>query len=738
MRGGGRFNSLETEAEMIRRVMPDLESMKNIVVLNDEAHHCYREKPNDVKPNLKGDEKEEAKRNNEAARVWINGIEAVKRNVGVNSVYDLSATPFFLSGSGYREGTLFPWTVSDFSLLDGIESGIVKLPRVPISDSASKEHMPKFRNLWEYVGKKLPTTGRKKSGELDPLKIPVELEAAMQALYGNYEKTYNLWKDAGVVEPPVFIIVCNNTATSKLVYDYVSGFFRKLDDGSVVFENGKLKLFRNYEQDGKGKSRPRTLLIDSEQLESGNALDKKFSEIAADEIKRFRSEFRVHQDDDKKEITDQEILREALNTVGKEGRLGESIRCVISVSMLTEGWDANTVTHVLGVRAFGTQLLCEQVVGRGLRRQSYELNEHGLFNVEYADIFGIPFDFTSEPVSAEPIQPQRNTKVSAIRPDRDFLEITFPRVEGYRVELPVENIKVNFSSDSTLELTQDMVGPSLTKNRGLIGEEVDLSIEHLDKVRLSTVVFKLAKHLLYNYYRDANEEPKLHLFGQLKRICREWIEQGHLVCRPPATYPAQLLYQELADLACERIMGAISTDLLGSRPIKAILDAYNPVGSTSYVSFTTSKSSLYITDPRKSHVNYVVCDSEWEEKFSTVIEAHPRVISYVKNQNLGFEVPYVYGKTKRRYIPDFIIRLNDGFHDPLNLIVEIKGARGEVDKVKAMTTREYWVPGVNNLGRFGRWSFAEFTNREKMRSEFDQLVNRFVNESNTRGNNHES
>lgn len=713
---------------MIRRVIPDLENMKNIVVLNDEAHHCYRERPNQEASKLKGDEKTEAKKNNDAARVWINGIEAVKRNLDVHTVYDLSATPFFLSGSGYREGTLFPWTVSDFSLMDGIESGIVKLPRVPISDSDYSEHMPKFRNLWEHVGKKLPKTGRKKSGELDPLSIPVELEAALEALYGNYKKTFDLWKKDGVIEPPVFIIVCNNTATSKLVYDYISGFFRKLDNGQSVLENGRLELFRNYDENGQSKIKPRTLLIDSQQLESGDALDKKFSEIAADEIKRFRSQFRLYQDDENREISDHEILREALNTVGKRGRLGESIRCVVSVSMLTEGWDANTVTHVLGVRAFGTQLLCEQVVGRGLRRQSYELNDEGLFGVEYADIFGIPFDFTAEPVQANPIPPKPTTQIFAVRPDRDALEITFPRVEGYRVELPEERISANFSPDSTLELTQDMVGPALTKNQGIVGEEVDLSIDHLERIRVSTVVYHLARHLIYNHYRKANEEPKFHLFGQLKRICAEWIKKGYLVCDPPNTYPAQLLYQDLASLACERIVAAISSSMIGDRPIMAILDAYNPQGSTSTVNFTTAKQNLWPTNSHKCHVNYVVCDSDWEKDFASVIESHPRVISYVKNQSLDFEVPYIYGKSKRKYIPDFIVRLNDGAHDPLNLIVEIKGARGEVDKVKAVTAREYWVPGVNNLRKFGRWHFAEFTSRRGMRPNFDKLVNGLVAE----------
>jgi type III restriction enzyme len=727
---GPKLRSQETEGEMIRRVMPDLMGMKNIVVLNDEAHHCYRERPNPDQDDLKGEEKVEADKNNEAARLWITGLETVKRKLGVRAVYDLSATPFFLQGSGYREGTLFPWTVSDFSLMDGIECGIVKLPRVPVADNIPGEDMPKFRNLWDHIGKRLPKKGRGQSANsLDPLSLPTELQTALEALYGHYEKTYQLWTEAGIEEPPVFIVVCNNTSTSKLVHDYISGFFREHDDGSSVLENGRLKLFQNYDEYGNRKPRPRTLLIDSEQLESGEALDKDFRDMAADEIERFRAEIiertgDIHAAD---KITDQDLLREVMNTVGRKGKLGESIRCVVSVSMLTEGWDANTVTHILGVRAFGTQLLCEQVVGRGLRRQSYELNNEGLFNTEYADILGIPFDFTAKPVISRPNPPKPTVRVHAVRPDRDALEIKFPRVEGYRVELPEEKLTANFTQDSVLDLTPALVGPSITHNQGIIGEGVDLTLDHLDDMRSSSVLFNLARHLLYNQYRDPGEDPKLHLFGQLKRICRQWIDGGYLRCSG-GTYPAQLMYREIADMACEKIKAAISSTLVGEQPIKAILDAYNPTGSTSFVNFTSSKETRWQTDPRKSHINWVICDSDWEAEFARVAETHPRVISYVKNQNLGFEVPYVMGGTKKKYIPDFIVQIDDGHDDPFNLIVEVKGYRGADAKVKAETMRTYWVPGVNNLKKFGRWAFTEFTAVYEMDREFGQLIGGFTRE----------
>ena len=725
-RGGTALNTLETEGQMIQRVMPELMGLKNILVLNDEAHHCYREKPSDpVEGDLKGDDRKEAEKNNQEARVWISGLEAVKRKLGLSRVIDLSATPFFLRGSGYVEGTLFPWTMSDFSLMDAIECGIVKLPRVPVAENIPGSEMPMYRDLWENIGPHMPKKGRGKAGDLDPLKLPTRLQTALQALYGHYEKTFRLWEDSGITAPPCFIIVCQNTTISKLVYDYISGFHRKNDDDTTTLENGRLALFRNFD-DTTGNPLPRqnTLLIDSEQLEAGNALDANFRDMAAEEIERFRRE-RVERTGDARAgdaITDQELLREVMNTVGKPGQLGGSIRCVVSVSMLTEGWDANTVTHVLGIRAFGTQLLCEQVIGRALRRQSYDLNEEGLLNVEYADVFGVPFDFTAKPVIAPPQPPRETVLVKAIRPDRDALEIRFPRVQGYRVDLPEERLTADFNADSTLVLSPDLVGPSITRNAGIIGKAEDMNLEHLSDMRSSTLLFNLTHRLLYTKFRDPGEEPKLYLFGQLKRITKAWLD-GYLVCKG-GTYPAQLVYQELADMACNRITAAITRQFQGERPIKVLLDPYNPTGSTAHVRFSTTRTDRWETSPDRSQINWVVLDSDWEGEFCRVAESHSKVRAYVKNHNLGLEVPYRYGSEMRTYLPDFIVLVDDG-HGPddlLHLVVEIKGYRREDAKEKKSTMETYWVPGVNNHGAYGRWAFAEFTEVYQIEADFKAKV----------------
>jgi type III restriction enzyme len=738
-RSGEEILTTETEGQMIQRVMPDLMGLKNILVLNDEAHHCYREKPGgdegeDLKgEDLKGEEKKEAEKNKEAARLWISGLEAVQRKLGLTRVVDLSATPFFLSGSGYAEGTLFPWTVSDFSLMDAIECGIVKLPRVPVAQNIPGEEMPMFRELWKHIGPKMPKKGRGTAEDLDPLKLPTQLKTALEALYGHYEKTHQLWADAGISVPPCFIVVCNNTSTSKLIFDYIAGFHRPNDDGvTTTLENGRLALFRNFDETtGNPLPRPNTLLIDSEQLESGEALDDKFRAMAADEIERFRRELVERTGDARagEKLTDQELLREVMNTVGKHGSLGGSIRCVVSVSMLTEGWDANTVTHVLGVRAFGTQLLCEQVIGRALRRQSYDLNEEGLFNVEYADVLGIPFDFTAKPVIAPPQTPRETVQVRAVRPERDHLEIRFPRVEGYRVELPEERLTAVFDEDSVLVLTPELVGPSKTQNAGIIGETVNLDLEHLGDMRPSSLLFHVAKRLLYTKWRDPGEEPKMHLFGQLKRITKDWLDTC-LVCKG-GTYPALLMYQELADMACERITAGITAAFAAERPIKALVDPYNPTGSTNHVRFNTSKTDRWETGgpPPKCHLNWVILDSDWEAEFCRAAEANPRVVAYAKNHNVGFEVPYRYTSETRRYRPDFIILVDDGrpphadgSPDLLHLVVEIKGYRGEDAKEKASTMRHYWIPGVNHLGTHGRWAFAEFCDVWEIEADFKDKV----------------
>ena len=718
------FVTTESPGQVLQRVMKELMGSKRIFVINDEAHHCYREKPmteEDRKAKLEREEKDEIAERKEMARVWISGLESVSKTMSAR-VLDLSATPFFLRGSGYAESTLFPWTVSDFSLMDAIECGIVKLPRVPVSDNSARltrDNLPVFRNLWENVRSAMPKKARANSKDaLDPMELPPMVMSAIDELYGNYEKVSKAWEEAKMPVPPCFIFVCQNTAISKLIYDYVSGYkFGPKDE----FHPAHCPLFRNFDDNGEPIARPNTILVDSVQLESGEGLSPDFAKAAQEEIEQYKRELTERYGSRRKadEINDSDILREVMNTVGKEGRLGGNIRCVVSVSMLTEGWDANNVTHILGLRAFGTQLICEQVVGRALRRSSYELGEDGRFAPEYADIFGIPFNFASKgvPVTINPPPPVHTVK--ALTPERDGAEIRFPNVSGYRLELPNEKLTAKWEETSDIVLTPDIVGPCKTRNEGIVGEGEDLSLAHLENVRTNTIVYVLTKYLLQYHLREPGEEVPIYLFGQAKHIVEDWVK-NHFRCSG-AAYPAQILYASLAQDACRRIMAGITRQAeTKTNVVKAVLNPYNPDGSTRYVRFVTTKRGLWKTNA-KCHINWAVLDSDWEGEFCRVLEACGRVKSYVKNDHLGFVVPYMRGMDRHEYYPDFIVRLDSG----VNLVLEVKGFAGEDVRQKREAMETQWVPGVNRLGSFSRWAFAQFDDANEMEKKFNEFIQQF-------------
>ena len=602
---------------------------------------------------------------------------------------------------------------------------LVKLTALPSAE------VPIYRNLWENIRREMPKKGRGTANDLDPLRLPVKLQTALESLYGHYKQVFELWSDAGTQVPPCFIVVCQNTSISKLVYDYISGFVQVTDSGLEIPQQGRLELFRNFDENGTPYPRPNTILIDSEALESGESIDNsEFRKFAGDEIERFRREIveRTGNAGAGEKITDEELLREVMNTVGKPNQLGSQIRCVVSVSMLTEGWDANNVTHILGIRAFGTQLLCEQVIGRALRRQSYELLETGLFEPEYADIFGIPFDFTSKPTIPKKKAPVDPITVMAVRPERNHLEITFPRVEGYRTELPRENITAKFTEESVFRLTPDIVGATITKNSGIIGQQEDMRVEDTYRdTRISSVIFKITTHLIYNYYRDTEKDPKMYLFNPLKDVVREWFDK-YLICEG-GTSPGQLQYLELADRVAEKINRAITLSHLDTKPVKAVLNPYNPKGSTLHVRFITTSQNRYKTDPHKSHINYVIYDSTWEAEFCRILESHPLVLAYTKNSGLGFEVPYRFGSHTRRYFPDFIVLIDQGkgLEDPIHLVVEIKGYKREDAIEKKGTMETYWIPGVNNLESFGRWEFLELDTIYEMDPDLEAKLHSLLN-----------
>ena len=734
--GQGPSPFTETPDQMVRRVCRELGAKKKILVLNDEAHHCYRRRVGgDEEEKLTGDERKAAEKREEEARVWISGLEAVKAKIGVKVVYDLSATPFFLRGSGYPEGTLFRWVVSDFSLIDAIESGIVKVPRVPVVDDNMLHDAPVYRDIWPLIREHLPKKGRGTDAVTGEPKLPVALEGALQSLYSNYEKYFRRWEQnseaqARGITPPVFIVVCNNTNVSKLVYDYIAGWEKPLPDGQAIAVPGKLPLFNN-EANGTWSARPRTILVDSEQLESGEAMSVEFKQIAAREIDDFKAEYRRRfPGRDTDALSDEDLLREVMNTVGKAGKLGEQVRCVVSVSMLTEGWDANTVTHILGVRAFGTQLLCEQVVGRGLRRMSHSTEtrrfpvngdqvEIEAFPVEYAEVYGVPFSFI--PCSGSTTDPKPGpipTRVRALE-DRLDREITFPRLLGYRYDLPESRLEVKFTADSRITLSAAEL-PTKTENAPIVGESVIHNLDELEKRRLQEVAFLLAKLTVEKYFRqDGDErtektqqhkfdaEVQVWRFPRLLEITRDWM--ATCVRCKDNTFPQLLLLLQFAHDAADRIYKAIVASTPGAKALKPILRPYDTIGSTRHVDFDTTRPT-YATRADRCHISHVVADTDsWEQKLAQTLEDMPEVFAYAKNHSLAFTIPYTLNGEEHDYHPDFIVRIDDG-HGPadlLNLILECTGQKQKDKDAKVTTAQTLWVPAVNNHGGFGRWDFLQ-------------------------------
>lgn len=711
----------ETPQAMVSRVLRDLGTDKQqIIVFNDEAHHCYMDRP--LPAGEKAAKEQEAA--NDEARVWFKGLQAVAKHVGVKQILDLSATPFYLAGSGYNEGYIFPWTVSDFSLMDAIEAGIVKVPRTPVDDDAAHELVTYLR-LWDFVGEALPKRAAK--GNVAGWLPPPELEGALRSLHRSYEKALIHWETELAQHgetPPVFIVVCPNTVVSKLVYDWIAGEEVVEDDEVIAHKPGNLELLSNV-QDGGPLSRPRTVLIDSAQLESGEAMKADFKLAAGPEIASFKAEFRRRNPGaDTDQLTDEDLLREVMNTVGKKGKLGEQIRCVVSVSMLTEGWDANTVTHILGVRAFRSQLLCEQVVGRGLRRRSYAVNDQGFFEPEYANVYGIPFQFISsdKPIK-DPLPPKPVQQVAAIE-GREHLRIQFPKLTGYRVELPDEDIWLDLEQAPGFEIGPNTV-PRWVEMQGVVGAGERERGE--DRVyRSQEVAFALAKRILDTQFNTVDDK-RPWLFPRLIGMCREWIDQKVQLAEGYTLAYLMTITEAQAE-AAEQVWNAITRQVGNRRErLRPMLNRFDPEGSTGDVDFDTRKATV---PTEKSEVSHVTLDGKdgntWEQLLASELELNRSVDAYVKNDHLGFTIPYVHKGRTHSYVPDFLVRLQPLEGDDLSrtLIIEVSGSQKSPGPTtaKATTARDSWCASVNNHGGFGRWGYIEMTNPLDFKTQLAEAI----------------
>lgn len=686
-----------------------------IVVFNDEAHHCYRYNP-DLQDGLS---KEEADANKEAG-TWFTGLQWVANRVGIKRVFDMSATPYYIHGSGYGEGDIFPWTVSDFSLMDAIESGIVKVPRTPVDDNAADERVTYLR-LWDYVGRELPKRQTKHALNASTWVMPAELEGALRSLYRSYEKAYEHWQRelAPLGEtPPVFIVVANNTLVSKLIYDWIAGApltdgdgdVVTRPDGSVLYVPGNLPLFSAVDG-GRLMARPPSIIVDSVQLESGEALTADFKRDAEAEINAFKAEYRRRNPGaDVEAITDEDILREVMNTVGKKDRLGEPVRCVVSVSMLTEGWDANTVTHILGVRAFGSQLLCEQVVGRGLRRRSYALNDEGRFEAEYANIYGIPFAFIPSDKDVPDPKPKPPATWVHSLDDREEYRISFPKLAGYRLEVPDEELWIDEGATIPFVVGASTV-PTWVEAAGIAGR-AELDRGDGRPLRSQELAYEIAKRLINGQLRTQDNDEgdrRPWLFPKLARLCKQWID-AYIHVEPGYSLSYLRLAEAQAMLA-DRIYQSLTSQTDNRRPrIRPILRTFDPIGSTGDVDFQSRKP---VMTTEKSEVSHVVLDSSWEKTLADFCEGLGEVAAYAKNDHLGLTIPYVYKGRGHDYLPDFLVRLRKRDDDLVRtLIVEVSGGQKASispgpTSIKADTARNSWCAAVNNHGGFGRWGYIE-------------------------------
>ncbi len=671
--------------EMLERACGKLLRFERVNVINDEAHHCYRHKVGgDAEGALTGDDKKEAEQNEEAARLWINGIEALDRQLKKASAAAVSGPsttspprPSSCAGRAICEGTLFPWVVSDFSLMDAIESGIVKLPRVPVTDNLAGTETVVYRDLWKHVGKSLPKSTAS-AGKLSPFDLnPLLLHTALNSLYSHYVGEFERWQRAGIGVPPVFIVVCQNTAISKLVFEWIAGFERgDAEEGErAAFHAGHLELFRNYDEHGGRLPRPRTLLIDSRQLEAGEALDKGFQDAASAEIEQFKRELAAREGAGASEArsTKAPVARgdEHGRTHGPARRADPLRRLGVDADRRVGHQHRHPhprrprLRHAALVRA-GRRPRPAPPVLRAQQRRSVRCRicrHHG-------------HPLRLRPLTAEVAKPRRSrvTRVHAIK-ERSTLEIRFPRVSGYRRELPSERWSAKFDEDSRLDITPGTSARRQSSMEGIVGAGVTITPEVLAHLRPSEISFNLAKHLLYTHFRDEDGFPKQHLFPQIQRLARRWLDEGYLVTKGVPI--GAILYQE--QLAAR---GREDRHRLHARRRRAthvaVLDPYNPSGSTRHVNFITTKEcwTSGASPPRSTSATSCRI-RDWEVAARPGAGRPSPCARLCQEPGAGLRDSLSRWRRMRRYLPDFLVRLETGGGEPLHLVLEMKGQRDE-------------------------------------------------------------
>lgn len=694
-----RTRYVESDTALIERVLGrEVGGKQNILVFNDEAHHAYRIRSAETEAE-DDDEEEDEEYDVKEATVWVDGLDKIAKLRGINLCVDLSATPYYLGRVNQQQNATFPWIVSDFGLTDAIESGMVKIPQLAVRDTTGAA-IPGYFNIWRWVLSKLtPAERGARRSNPRPEAILKYADTPIRMLAGMWNEERQEWAARGEVRPPVFILVCKNTKIAKVIHEW-------LGEGNPP-AGIPPAMFPDLRNEG---DRLVTIRVDTkvvQETDTGDAKD--------DRTKWMRHTLdTVGKSDWPRDAQGRAITPEGFEDLAKKlGRSahppGRDVRCIVSVGMLTEGWDCQTVTHIVGLRPFMSQLLCEQVVGRGLRRASYKPGDDGRLPEEVAKIFGVPFEvipFKQSQTGAATPKPKR-FRVYAL-PDKERYAIQFPRVEGYTQTVRA-NIAVDWDTIATLVLDPGQIPPEvemkahLSANQGrpsLSGPgklvRADLEAFRAER-RLQELSFEMAAHLQRAYWKDTGAVPRHVLFRKLVAV----VEQ-YLTTKVQALPPNDVKDVFLAPYfgwAIERLVAAIRPDTAaGEQPELPVFERNRAPGSTADVDYWTAKD---VREVERSHVNYVVADTaKWEQQAAYVIDTHKNVDAFVKNAGLNFAIPYFDDGQDHEYYPDFIVRLIDGTH----VILETKGYDPKAEVKKAAAER--WVAAVNADGTYGRWRYA--------------------------------
>lgn len=699
----------ETPEAFARNRLGDLWDCEPLMVFNDEGHHAYRPAPVDPDEKISAEEKAER----ELATVWVSGLDKINAACGISFCVDLSATPFYIHGSGYIEGSPFPWIVSDFGLVDAIESGITKIPRLPAMDNTGRPD-PKYFRLWEHIYRDLKPGDKLTGGKPKPHVVYRKAEDALLTLAGEWKERLEQMQEAAPGQeriPPVMILVCDNTSIADQFHRQISGEetveVEEVDEGEETEVPKTKKKKKREKRYGKGQvfdellsNRPGaevTLRIDSNLLAEAESENPNASrKDAAEELRRI------------------------VATIGKPGEPGEKVRCVVSVNMLSEGWDANNVTHILGLRAFGSQLLCEQVVGRGLRRLDYTPDpETGFLTPEYVDIFGVPFSlipFKGKQPKSGPVPEDRPKNEVKALPERKAFEIRFPVVEGYAIALKKNIIKCNVAETEKTRIdpfdvpTAAFIRPQVGYQIGNVSAYGGFGVQLVDRAEYyanahpQAIEFEIARGIVHELTQAAHpgkeslrRQSRHALFPQVLRIVQEYVKTR--VHNPAHVHPCEIGLKTYAERIVSILLDAIQPDdTQGEAPLLPRLNLYRPICSTASVHFKTVKP---VVATIKSHINYVACDTNsWEQAAKFQLEASPHVVCYARNDRLEFNIPYELYDQPHAYEPDFLVKLTGG----TTLVLEIKGQPHAETEAKHQAAKR-WISAVNNWKKLGKWDF---------------------------------